>query len=92
MVDAIGREAIARTSIIGRRFSITMRSGIPDEEASVSIYHEILEAMTVASIDPPAMVRNFNEGDFERAAYRTHREFGEVSRENLDRMLQFYRF
>ena len=92
MLDAIGRQAIARTSIIGRQFSITVRSDIADEEFSVTIYHEILEAMTVASVVPPITVRNFNEGDFERAAYQAHKEFGEASPENLDRMLQFYRF
>jgi hypothetical protein len=92
MLDAIGRQAIARTSIIGRQFSITVRSDIADEETSVTIYHEILEAMTVASVVPPDTVRNFNEGDFELATYKAHREFGEASPENLDRMLQFYSF
>jgi hypothetical protein len=46
---------------------------------SVTIYHEILEAATVASIDPPEAVRSFNEGDFERAAYQAQEKFGEVS-------------
>lgn len=92
MLDAIGRQAIARTSIIGRQFWITVRSDIADEEFSITIYHEILEAMTVASVAPPITVRNFNEGDFERAARQAHKEFGEASPENLDRMLQFYRF
>lgn len=48
--------------------------------------------LTVASVVPPITVRNFNEGDFERAAYQAHKEFGQASPENLDRMLQFYRF
>jgi hypothetical protein len=66
--------------------------GLTEEEISVTIYHEILEAATVASIDPPKAVRGFNEGDFERAAYQAHEQFGQVSPENLDRMLQFYGF
>ena len=69
-----------------------IRAGLSDEELSVTIYHEILEAATVASIDPPEAVRSFNEGDFERAAYQVHEKFGEVSPANIDRMLQFHGF
>jgi hypothetical protein len=92
LIDALGREAIARTYIVGRQFSITIRAGLSDKELSVTIYHEILEAATVASIDPPEAVRSFNEGDFERAAYQAHEKFGEVSPANIDRMLQFHGF
>jgi hypothetical protein len=92
LVDAIGREAIARTRIVGQRFSITIHSGLSDDELSVTIYHEALEAATVATIQPPPSVRDFNEGDFERAAYRAHEQFGVVSPENLNRMLQSYGF
>lgn len=92
LADAFGREAIARTHIIGRQFFVTIRSGLSAKEFSVTIYHEILEAATVAALDPPDVVRTFNEGDFERASYQAHDRFGEVSPENLDRMLQFYGF
>jgi hypothetical protein len=92
LADALGREAIARTYIIGSQLFLTIRSGLSDKELSVTTYHEILEAATVASVDPPDGVRNFNEDAFERAAYQAHEQFGEVSPENLDRMLQFYGF
>lgn len=92
LVDALGRQAIARTAIIGREFHITIRSGLTDEELSVTLYHEMLEAMTVASDNPPESVRMFNEGDFERAAYRAHDELGEASPVSIDRMLQSYGF
>jgi len=92
LADALGREAIARTHIIGKQFFITIRPGLSEEELSVTIYHEILEAATVASIDPPKAVRSFNEGDFESAGCRAHEQFGPASPENLDRMLQFYGF
>ena len=52
----------------------------------------MLEAMTVASDNPPESVRMFNEGDFERAAYRAHDELGEASPVSIDRMLQSYGF
>jgi hypothetical protein len=55
MVDALGREAIARTRIVGREISIAIRPGLSDRECSVTLYHEILEAMTVAVANPPVV-------------------------------------
>ena len=92
LVDALGRKAFARTRIIGRNFEIAIRSGLSDEEFSVTLYHEILEAAAVASKDPPESVRDFNEGSFESAAYLAHAQFGAASAENLSRMLQSYGF
>ena len=40
--DAIGREAIAKTAIIGRRFEILIRMPLSEEDFSVTLYHEIL--------------------------------------------------
>jgi hypothetical protein len=68
MVDAIGRPALATTRINDREFRLTIFSSLTDKEKSITLYHEILEAMTVASSQAPASVRDFNEGDFERAA------------------------
>ncbi len=39
MVDAIGREAITRTTIIGHQFRVMIRSGATEEELSVTLYH-----------------------------------------------------
>jgi hypothetical protein len=90
--DALGREAIARTRIVGRTFEITMTSDLTEEEQSVTLYHEILEAAAVAAPNPPSAVIDFNEGDFERAAHLAHKEFGVASVENLNRMLKSYGF
>ena len=92
LVDAMERSALAQTQIIGREFHLTILSGLSDKEKSVTFYHEILEAMTVASFDAPASVQDFNEGDFERAAYEAHERFGPASPESANRMLQFYGF
>ncbi len=92
LTDAIGREAIARTYVIGRQFLITIRAGLSSEELSVTIYHEILEAATVASADPPEAVRNFNEANFEHAAYQALATFGTATPVSVDSMLQFYGF
>jgi hypothetical protein len=91
-VDAMGREAIAQTSIIGKKLHIKIRAELSDEELSVTLYHEILEAATVAIPSPPDNVMEFNEGDFERAAREMHKTLGEASPENLNRMLQIYGF
>jgi hypothetical protein len=43
IVDALGREAIARTAIIGRKFQIQVRAGLSEKEFSVTLYHEAHE-------------------------------------------------
>ncbi|MEI9896315.1 MAG: hypothetical protein WDN28_21235 [Chthoniobacter sp.] len=92
MVDALGREAIARTQIVGRKLHIAIRSNLDEKEFSVTLYHEVLEAMTVAIASPPASVTEFNEGDFERAGYEAFDLFGVASPDTLNRMLQSYGF
>ncbi len=92
IVDAIGREAVAKTCITGRRIEILIRTPLSDEEFSITLYHEILEAMTVALEHPPSPVVMLNEAGFERAARQAYEEFGPASPENLDRMLQSFGF
>ena len=53
IVDAIGREAIAQTSAIAREFRLLIRAGLSETELSITLYHEILEAASVAVADPP---------------------------------------
>ncbi len=92
LVDAIGRPALAKTRILGREIYTIITSGQNTTEISVSLYHEILEAMTVASTKPPAVLEDFNEADFERAAYDAHALYGVASPESLNRMLQTFGF
>jgi hypothetical protein len=92
LLDALGREAIARTRIVEGNFAIAIKSDLTEEEQSVTLYHEILEAAAVASPNPPPTVIDLNEGDFERAAYSAHGQFGVASVENLNRMLKSYGF
>ena len=92
LIDAIGREAIARTAIIGHEFEITICPGLSEKELSVTLYHEVLEAAAVASDDPPDSFIEFNEGDFEAAAYAAHDRFGPVTPANLNLMLQSHGF
>jgi len=90
--DALGREAIAQTRILGREFRLAIRSGLPEAELSITLYHEILEAATVASLHPPESVCELNEAGFEAAARQARQTWGDASVENLNRMLQFYGF
>jgi hypothetical protein len=89
MVDALGREAIAQTRIVGREFRLLIRGGLSEAEMSITLYHEILEAASVASPNPPASVTEFNEANFEEAAQASHNRWGKASPANLDRLLQF---
>jgi hypothetical protein len=92
MIDALNREAVAKTSIIGKQFRILIQTPSSEEEISISLYHEVLEAATLASVQPPDSVIEFNEGDFELQAIEMQRKLGEASVENLNRMLQFFGF
>jgi hypothetical protein len=90
--DALGREAIAQTRIVGTEFRLVIRSGLPNEELSITLYHEILEAVTVACLHPPESVCEMNEAGFEAAARQAQLTWGDASVDNLNRMLQFYGF
>lgn len=92
IVDALGRESLAQTRLTGREFHLLIRHGLSEEELSVTLYHEILEAATVASWLPPSSLMEFNEGDFERAAKVAQARWGDASPENLNRLLQFHGF
>lgn len=92
IVDAIGREAIAQTSAIAKNFRLLIRAGLSDEELSITLYHEILEAASVAMDIPPASVIDFNEADFEHAAQEAHKRWGNASPANLNLLLQFHGF
>ena len=70
LVDALGRGALARTVIVGASFALLIQAGMDERELSVTLYHEILEAASVASSAPPASVLDFNEADFERTPTR----------------------
>jgi hypothetical protein len=92
IVDAIGREAIAQTSAIARELRLLIRAGLTEAELSITLYHEILEAASVAIANPPASVLDFNEADFERAARDAHKRWGNASPDNLNLLLQFHGF
>jgi hypothetical protein len=92
IVDAIGREAVAQTSAVVRDFRLLIRSGLSEEELSITLYHEILEAASVAIANPPDAVVDFNEADFERAAQNAHKRWGSASPANLNLLLQFHGF
>jgi hypothetical protein len=76
MLDPIGRPALARTTIQGRELSIALDAAQSADELSISIYHELLEGLTVAFPQPPLSVLELTEAGFERAAHEAHARFG----------------
>lgn len=68
MADALNRPALARTTFIGQHLEIELSASLSLEETSVTLYHEVLEAVSVASAHPPAAVCELNEARFELAA------------------------
>lgn len=90
--DAIGRPALAKTSVVGNRFEILLADGMSKREISVTLYHEVLEAATVAATSPPPSVLDLNEQDFETIAYRMDEQFGPATFSGLNRMLEMFGF
>lgn len=92
LLDPIERAADALTVIRGTRFHIYLRADMNESELSISLYHEVLEAATVATENPPATVLDFNEGDFERVAQQAHATRGVASPASLNQMLADFGF
>jgi len=92
MIDPVGRPAVAKTIIEGREIWIILSAGMSDLEQSISIYHEVLEGLTVAMDRPPRSVENFLEHDFEAAAASAHAQFGFATAEKVVNFLQMFGF
>src|SRR2546425_11643616 len=92
LFDPLERAATAQTIIRARRFHVFLRADLDERELSVSLYHEVLEAATVASDHPPESVMEFNEGAFEQAAQAAHDRLGLASPATLNQMLAEFGF
>jgi hypothetical protein len=92
LLDPLERAATAQTIIRGNRFHILLRADLDERELSVSLYHEVLEAATVAMDHPPNAVMEFNEGAFEKAAQAAHAGLGLACPETLNQMLAQFGF
>lgn len=92
LLDPIERAATAQTIIRGLRFHIFLRADLDERELSVSIYHEVLEAATVAAEHPPDAVLELNEGHFEQAARSAHDRLGVASPRALNQLLADFGF
>lgn len=92
LLDPLDRAATAQTIIRGNRFRIFLRADLDERELSISLYHEVLEAATVAADHPPGRVVEFNEGAFEEAAQAAHARLGLASPATLNQMLAEFGF
>ena len=91
LIDPLGRPALAKSVIQGKSIAIFLTSQ-SEEEQSISIYHEMLEALTVAFDTPPEPVMLMNEADFEQAGRDAHRKFGLASPTTVVSFLKAYGF
>ena len=93
MTDAIGRTALACTVIIGSTLEITLcRSNLTPSDISISLYHEVLEAASVAALHPPVSVCEMNEADFEAAAQQAFARLGHATPASLNKLLVEFNF
>lgn len=93
MVDAMGRLALAKTSIVDATLEIELACSTRDPtEISISLYHEVLEAATVAALSPPRSVWELNEAGFESAAQEYHQRLGMATPGTLNQMLAEFGF
>jgi len=92
LLDPLERAALEQTIIRGNRFHIYLRADLDERALSISLYHEVLEAATVAAEFPPEQVLELSEGDFEKAAQTAHKRWGIASPETLNWLLADYGF
>lgn len=92
LLDPIERAGSAQTVVSGARFHIFIRADLDERELSVSLYHEVLEAATVAAESPPDAVLELNEGYFEQAAQSAHERLGIASPQTLNQLLAEFGF
>lgn len=92
LLDPLERAATAQTIIRANRFYISIRADLDEREISISLYHEVLEAATVAATNPPEEVTRLNEEDFEQAAQTAHLRLGLASPLTLNQLLEQFGF
>ncbi len=92
LLDPVERAATAQTIVRGNRFHIFLRADLDERELSVSLYHKVLEAATVAADSPPPAVLELTEGDFEQAAQSAHERLGLASPQTLNQFLAAFGF
>jgi hypothetical protein len=92
LLDPLERAALAQTIIRRKNLHIFLRADLDERELSISLYHEVLEAATLATETPPHSVIEFNEGDFEQASIAAHDRLGVASPESLNQMLAEFGF
>lgn len=76
MLDPIGRPALAKAIIEGKRIAIQISSDLNEREIGISIYHEVLESLAVALDEPPESVMELNESGFEKQAQEAYLQHG----------------
>jgi hypothetical protein len=92
LLDPLNRAASAQTIIRGNRIHVLLRADLDEREMSIALYHEVLEAATLAAKSPPRTVYELNEAGFEDAAQAAFIRFGIASSRSLNEMLANFGF
>ncbi|HEX4450801.1 MAG TPA: hypothetical protein VH143_08035 [Kofleriaceae bacterium] len=74
------------TSTIGKEMSIVLQSGMSAQETSISMYHEVLEAASVRTLNPS--FAEYGEAEYEAAAVAAHAQYGYATIDNSNIMLK----
>jgi hypothetical protein len=90
LYDVLGRPATGWTRQIGNRLEITLLSGLTEEEASVTMYHELIEAAMGVHFpnDVPIALHEVNEEQIDDLAVKYHQRFGPATVDTLNEMLR----
>jgi hypothetical protein len=68
--------------------TIRISPGQSSYEQSVSLYHEVIEATALQAKQPPPMVLDLSEEEFDLLAYMAQEQFGPATVENLNNLLE----
>ncbi len=92
ITDARGNEALGWTQTIGREMRIQILAELDEKEISVTLYHEVLEAVLLSCRHPPNSMVKFCESDFDLTAYAMYEKIGAATPNNINHMLQILGF
>ena len=71
---------------------IRIAPGQSATEQSITLYHEVIEASSLQSKNPPPSVLDLSEEEIDLLARMAHQQFGSATVENLNKLLVLFGF
>jgi hypothetical protein len=89
LVDVSGGPALGHTSTnVGTGvMTIRIAPGLSPTEQSITLYHEVIEAVSLQAESPPALVLDLSEEEIDLLAKLAHEEYGTTKVANLNKLL-----